>query len=363
MPGSTPPGKVYNMARENMTASLDLFKCTRFNSIHQWNLLFMFATILFADTLFISGLFIEGTYVNFTGEPSSFIAHVENPYVIENKDVCKNVTNLSCIVIVNTATFHFSRRANMRDTWTNSKILKHHVIKTVFLLGRTSNRLVQTMIDNEQETFGDIVQGNFIDTYQNLSHKAVLGLRWVSENCHHAKLVVKVDDDVFLDTFELLTRFENEYKYKTRHIWCPLRIPTNSVIYRGGRWKVAPNIFPNMTSYPFPNCMGFVVVATNDTTRDLYQAAKVTSFFWIDDIFVYGMLVQTTGRITMDRLTPVSIEEKDSFKCLRKSNGTQKCRLLVGRAVTETLMDKLWAKTLAIPNKFTKEELRDSGFP
>jgi len=48
------------------------------------------------------------------------------------------------------------------------------------------------------------VQGNFIDSYKNLTLKAVLGLRWMSQYCSQAPFAIKTDDDTFLNIFEMI---------------------------------------------------------------------------------------------------------------------------------------------------------------
>ena len=55
----------------------------------------------------------------------------------------------------------------------------------------------------ENIQYADIVQGNFVDSYHNLSYKATMGNLWVSEFCEQAEFVVKADDDVFIDIFEV----------------------------------------------------------------------------------------------------------------------------------------------------------------
>ena len=58
-------------------------------------------------------------------------------------------------------------------------------------------------IQNEHLLYGDIVQGDFVDTYRNLSLKAVVGNLWVSKFCSKAEFVVKTDDDMFVDLYEV----------------------------------------------------------------------------------------------------------------------------------------------------------------
>ena len=77
---------------------------------------------------------------------------------------------------------------------------------------------MQKKIYKESEKYEDIIQGDFIDTYHNLSYKAVMGNVWVSEFCEQAEFVVKADDDQFIDLYEVyfLTRaYLNSSDYTT----------------------------------------------------------------------------------------------------------------------------------------------------
>ena len=63
----------------------------------------------------------------------------------------------------------------------------------------------------------DLVQGNFLDTYYNLTYKSVMGHLWVSEFCRQAELVVKTDDDIYVDlygAFSLAGRLRAEENYR-----------------------------------------------------------------------------------------------------------------------------------------------------
>ena len=77
------------------------------------------------------------------------------------------------------------------------------VTKLVFLLGCPEDDKTQEMLEEENKKHGDIVQGDFLDTYHNLSYKAIMGHLWVSEFCDHAEFVVKTDDDMFIDLYEV----------------------------------------------------------------------------------------------------------------------------------------------------------------
>lgn len=61
--------------------------------------------------------------------------------------------------------------------------------KLVFLLGLppSQNKTeVQDRIDYEVEKYGDVIQENFIDSYNNLTLKSIMMLKWVKHNCNNS---------------------------------------------------------------------------------------------------------------------------------------------------------------------------------
>ena len=70
----------------------------------------------------------------------------------------------------------------IRSTWGRPRIPKLET-KLAFLLGSTQNKELQEEIERENSDYHDIVQGDFVDTYHNLSYKSIMGKLWVSEFC------------------------------------------------------------------------------------------------------------------------------------------------------------------------------------
>ena len=75
----------------------------------------------------------------------------------------------------------------IRSTWGRPRMPK---VKTrlAFLLGSTENAKLQEEIERENSAYHDIVQGDFVDTYHNLSYKSIMGKFWVSEFCEQVGL-------------------------------------------------------------------------------------------------------------------------------------------------------------------------------
>ena len=59
----------------------------------------------------------------------------------------------------------------------------------------------------------DILQWDFMDTYNNLTIKSILALKWAPAFCSNAKFVIKMDDDVFLNAINLANFLESSYPH------------------------------------------------------------------------------------------------------------------------------------------------------
>ena len=285
----------------------------------------------------------------------------ENPYQINNKKICSGVKDLLFLVLVHSSTLNFQRRNNIRETWANSNLFRNHSMRLVFLLGKPQKDSTQALIEHENVLHRDIVQGKFIDAYHNLTHKGVLGLRWVTEHCTKAKTIVKVDDDVFLNIFKLMDNMLTEYSNISRKIMCAVRHKGTSKIQRGsGKWKVDDGEFFNMTHFPVTYCNGFFVVMTGDIIPELYAAAKVTPFFWVDDVYVYGQLPDKAGNITHEGLRHLNLNEKEAIACFESKETP--CSMLVANAHSDGVMDKLWYGALTQHKQLAKRYIKKTLF-
>lgn len=55
-------------------------------------------------------------------------------------------------------------------------------IRVVFLVGQTGNSTIQEQIVHERQTYDDMIQESFYDSYYNLTLKAVMMVKWVVNN-------------------------------------------------------------------------------------------------------------------------------------------------------------------------------------
>ncbi|KAI5730465.1 hypothetical protein M8J76_013909 [Diaphorina citri] len=188
------------------------------------------------------------------------------------------------LVLIHSAPYNYDKRRLIRNTWGTR-------VSVYFFIGETdpSN---QTRLDIESETYHDIVQGRFWDSYRNLTYKHTMVFKWVVYNCPHVKYVFKLDDDVFMNVIqldELLTRTLSPHG--TRNLlMCPIvweKLPVLRT-YRS-KWRVSFSEYRDHF-YP-PHCHGNILLYSPDVVFKLYQHLQTDQeYFWVDDVFITGIV-------------------------------------------------------------------------
>ncbi|XP_023348743.1 beta-1,3-galactosyltransferase 2 [Eurytemora carolleeae] len=145
------------------------------------------------------------------------------------------------VIIIHSAFPNKEARNAIRETWGNPNIPGVNT-RLVFLLGMGPDANTQNSVMSEAMQYKDIVQGDFLDTYRNLSYKSILGKLWVSNFCEQADFVVKADDDTFVDlyaTFFFTRQYLESPEYKNNgFILC--RINPNTIIRNPkNKWYVS----------------------------------------------------------------------------------------------------------------------------
>ncbi len=111
----------------------------------------------------------------------------------------------SIFIAVISAPANFDKRNMIRKTWRNYlKAVEQEDLMGLagfaFILGLTENNFTQSVINEESNTFGDIIQIEMMDFYRNLSMKVAGLLNWLyKNNCRKVDYVLKVDDDVYVN--------------------------------------------------------------------------------------------------------------------------------------------------------------------
>ncbi|XP_074597538.1 beta-1,3-galactosyltransferase 5-like [Brevipalpus obovatus] len=201
--------------------------------------------------------------------------------------------NIFLLIFIHSSVNNFHKRQVIRETWGSLTNVSHYQIRKVFLVGLTNDPQSQSKLIVENNAHHDIIQGNFIDSYRNMTYKHIMGLKWVSYHCQTAKFILKTDDDIFVDVFQMVPYL--------RGYMINLQPPKNliscylierPVVKRNpaSKWFISYEDYPD-TYFP-PYCYGWGVIMSPDIVNNLYIESKNATYFWIDDVFVTGILAE-----------------------------------------------------------------------
>lgn len=198
------------------------------------------------------------------------------------------------MTFVHSAPANKVNRDSIRKSWGNNNNLEDQGLKvrTVFLLAAVKDPRMQRAIEEENRRHHDIVQGNFIDAYRNLTYKQIMGMKWVATYCPQAEFVLKTDDDSWVDIFqlaEILLKRRGEKRLCMCNEWVGMPVLRD----KGSKWYVSEEELKGKTFSPY--CSGWAMVVTTDVAKGLDEVAPSMKYFWIDDAHVSGPLLDKIG--------------------------------------------------------------------
>ena len=281
---------------------------------------------------------------NSTKSPSSTVTD-ERFYkvILANNTLCDG--NVDLLIYIQSHWEHFMKRRILRNTWASKSTFVNVSVRVVFILGKPEKIDDQIKINTEQLIYGDIIETDFTESFQNISLKSKIAMKWIHENCSSSKYVLKTDDDMFVNMFELFEHILPTIDRKKNLIACHVKEKGTSTIIRdkNSKWYIPDNIFPNMTSLP-RFCTGYAVVMTTALVHELYKASRRAPIVPVDDVYMFGALTQYVGDIQFinlqDRFTLSQSKGINAY-----SEGDTKTLIVVAVSGTEA-MEELWSYTL-----------------
>lgn len=273
---------------------------------------------------------------------------------LRNADICHG-DNIFLLVMVNSKSDHLTTRARIRATWGNATNLSYRQLnmRVVFLLGVHVGKVnMQSAILKESEQHGDVVQGNFIDSYHNLTYKTLMGFKWAHMRCRQAKFILKTDDDIFIDVFQLTELLLTKLSVKPE-LMCfeSFNIPVDR--NEKSKWYVKPSE-SNATIYT-PYCPGYGFILDPRTACVIETTSQKSRFFWVDDFFVTGPLADKSGIRRSHRPEfAFSIRFKDISAWTLDSSNTKPLPHIFNGIGRDSFIMKLWNKTQHIHQKSFK---------
>ncbi|CAG5122493.1 unnamed protein product [Candidula unifasciata] len=217
-------------------------------------------------------------------------------YIIENPDVCKK-ENVDVLVYLHSAVDHREVRRSIRESWASHRTFVGINLKLVFILGKPADQMTQYQIESEFAAYSDIIQGNFSDTFKNLTYKAVTLLVWVNAHCPNARYIVKADDDMFVDIYRVISEIVPQLAQKKSAVACDVK--TDMPIPRDPRikWYVNETLLPGRVTWP-TFCSGYFLVFTGNSVLQLFEASfGIQQLIPIDDAYLFGLLTEKNASL------------------------------------------------------------------
>ena len=150
------------------------------------------------DMLDISRKVLSNTKVHIAPVNNHSFTYVYNP-----TGLCHSA-RVFLLILIHSPAKNYHLRNILRKTWIKDVSSKFPDIKLAFLLGYSAKERNTT--ENENYEHHDIIQQNFVDSYQNNTIRTVMGFNWSTKYCSNAKYIIFQNDTMFIN-YDSIHRF------------------------------------------------------------------------------------------------------------------------------------------------------------
>lgn len=283
---------------------------------------------------------------SFHGNTQSITPHPFD-YIIHPGNVCLNDTTF--FVYVYSDPKNHQRRDLIRATWGNLTLYHPLKISLLFLFGESSQSEVNRALKVESQKCKDIAQESFIETYRNLTYKSIFAMKYITENCQDVKYIMKVDDDVYVNMFSVIKYLQNRIQTNSKHrmeliglIW-----RNTHVLRSNSKWFVTKEEWPEEV-YP-PYCSGPFYMFTPDFAVAALKLSYVTRFFWLEDVYITGILANQMNVKHIDIPNGASIYLNNVFDKY-KTDPKATLSWIFAHGGSEKMWEKIWKTILKQSN-------------
>ncbi|CAN9512793.1 unnamed protein product [Ophioblennius macclurei] len=199
-------------------------------------------------------------------------------FLLDQPRACRERSPL-LVLLVPVAPRDAAARRAVRATWGSAG---GGDTLTLFFTGVPPGEDRGSVLWEESRQHADIVQMDFVDSYQNLTVKTLMMMSWVGSRCPNASYAMKVDADIFVNVFYLLELLRNS----------PRRgFITGSVIRDGrprrdpkSKWYLSKEQYPDDHFPPYVSGAGYVFSA--DLAERISWASGFVRPIPMEDVYV-----------------------------------------------------------------------------
>ncbi|GAU89109.1 hypothetical protein RvY_01700 [Ramazzottius varieornatus] len=248
-------------------------------------------------------------------EPQETVIFPDNTKYLLTPSAVRNrssSTEYLFIIFTHSAVSHFKMRTKVRETWADTNYLRRTKSINFFVMGSPAGNdehchELQANVTAESELYQDILQGDFIDTYRNLTLKHRLALRFLSEECNETsyRFAFKTDDDIVLDVIAFAHYMTNVDETKLvdpeRSIYCAHTVLSEiTPRVEDFKWYIKPEEYAGQKYPTF--CIGNAYLLTSQLPTLLYDMSFYTKPLWVDDAYFSGLVAYNVGNVSYVQL-------------------------------------------------------------
>ncbi|CAK8674734.1 unnamed protein product [Clavelina lepadiformis] len=209
--------------------------------------------------------------------------------------------NWTMVFFVKSAAPNQVRRELLRRTWASLSYVEGGRFETVFVIGKTDVPKYVSLLQEESERYGDLLQFNDFDDYEHIGLKTLAGMQWASDNLPSDFLYSSVDDDFMVNLGKLQKRVDesindvNDFQLPMFPIICGFKKGINEkpVRQQGRKWSVSLDtyIWPDYPQY----CHGGLYTTSIEVVKKLFNISRKERTFHLDDVWITGILRNKLG--------------------------------------------------------------------
>ncbi|XP_043288700.1 beta-1,3-galactosyltransferase 1-like isoform X2 [Venturia canescens] len=228
---------------------------------------------------------LPGWAFNTSRNLNTYIQPKTNTTILSPAEICAPPVPYLLIIVCSAVT-NYNARMAIRNTWANNASVYDKTVRVAFLLGQSDNETLNDSVTDENLRFHDVIQEKFYDTYNNLTLKSVMMLKWVTKNCQKAKYLMKTDDDMYVNVPNLLKNLRARPK-STGTLIGSLICNARPISDPNNKWYAPKYMFSEKT---YPNYLsGTGYVMSLDVAEKLYDAALSTPLLHLEDVYITGV--------------------------------------------------------------------------
>ncbi|XP_073511220.1 beta-1,3-galactosyltransferase 5-like [Phyllobates terribilis] len=193
-------------------------------------------------------------------------------------------SDLGLLILVTSHTSHHASRSAIRKTWAQKTKGSIHPWQVVFLVGRPVDVMLDWHMHKEHEIYRDILMGNYVDSYRNLTLKVMHGINWAVERCQPA-YILKTDDDCYINTQRLPAFLSKQSPSSQLYVGSIFPEDKRMVIRDpSSKWYVSYGDYESDVYPPYASGIGYIL--SLDAARMILQKAQTTAPLPVEDAYV-----------------------------------------------------------------------------